>query len=187
MYTTHGSLLEGLKQPDRQDCWNRFVELYTPLVYLWVRRAGLEPNDASDVVQEVLTTLVQKAPTFVYEPTKGFRNWLLTVTLNKCRDFFRRRNVRPRGATDELLSALADSAADESLAETEYRRYLVARALELMQAEFEPNTWKACWETVVAGRRAADVAKELGISENAVYLSKGRVLRRLREELKGLM
>jgi RNA polymerase sigma-70 factor (ECF subfamily) len=34
---------------------------------------------------------------------------------------------------------------------------------------------------------AADVALELGISENAVHLAKGRVLRRLRQELAGLL
>jgi RNA polymerase sigma-70 factor (ECF subfamily) len=71
--------------------------------------------------------------------------------------------------------------------EAEYRARLVARALELMQAEFQPTTWKACWELVVAGRPAADVARELGISENAVHLAKGRVLRRLRKELEGLL
>ena len=56
-----------------------------------------------------------------------------------------------------------------------------------MQTDFQPATWKACWETVVAGRHAADVAAELGLSENAVYLAKARVLRRLREELAELL
>jgi RNA polymerase sigma-70 factor (ECF subfamily) len=63
---------------------------------------------------------------------------------------------------------------------------LVRRALELMRAEFQPATWKACWEFVVNGRSAAAVAAELGISENAVFIAKFRVIRRLKEELKGL-
>jgi RNA polymerase sigma-70 factor (ECF subfamily) len=67
--------------------------------------------------------------------------------------------------------------------EEEYRARVVARALELMRAEFEPATWRACWEFVVNDRPAADVAAELGVTVNAVYLAKGRVLRRLREEL----
>ena len=71
--------------------------------------------------------------------------------------------------------------------EEEYRRYLVRRALGLMQAEFEPATWKACWEFVVHDRPAAEVAAELGLSVNAVYLAKSRVLRRLRAELRGLL
>ena len=42
-------------------------------------------------------------------------------------------------------------------------------------------------EFVVRDRPAADVAAELGISVNSVYLAKSRVLRRLREELAGLL
>jgi RNA polymerase sigma-70 factor (ECF subfamily) len=53
--------------------------------------------------------------------------------------------------------------------------------------EFQPVTWKACWEFVVCDRKADDVASELGVSVNAVYLAKSRVLRRLREELAGLL
>jgi RNA polymerase sigma-70 factor (ECF subfamily) len=71
--------------------------------------------------------------------------------------------------------------------EAEYRQHLARRALELMQAEFPPATWKACWEVVVAGRPAAEVAAELAISIDSVYAAKSRVLRRLRQELAGLL
>jgi RNA polymerase sigma-70 factor (ECF subfamily) len=73
------------------------------------------------------------------------------------------------------------------VSETEYRHWLVGRALELMRAEFQPTTWKACWECVVNSRPAADVAAELGISVGAVYMAKSRVLSRLRQELTGLL
>jgi RNA polymerase sigma-70 factor (ECF subfamily) len=56
-----------------------------------------------------------------------------------------------------------------------------------MRAKFRPATWTAFWETVVNERPAADVARDLGLTENAVYLAKGRVLRRLRIELDGLL
>ena len=71
--------------------------------------------------------------------------------------------------------------------EAEYRQYLVGKALELMQAEFQPNTWKACWGHAVRGRPAAEVGAEPGVSEGAVYVSTSRVLRRLREALHGLL
>jgi RNA polymerase sigma-70 factor (ECF subfamily) len=56
-----------------------------------------------------------------------------------------------------------------------------------MRAEFEPLTYQACWEHIVSGDSAATIACRLGISENAVYLAKSRVLRRLRQELDGLL
>jgi RNA polymerase sigma-70 factor (ECF subfamily) len=52
-----------------------------------------------------------------------------------------------------------------------------------MQTEFQPATWKAYWEHAAVGRPAAEVAAELGMSVNAVYLATSRVLRRLRQEL----
>ena len=60
-------------------------------------------------------------------------------------------------------------------------------ALKVMRAEFETTTWQACWEFVVSGRPAAEVAKELGLSVAVVYSAKYRVLRRLRQELEGLL
>ena len=78
---------------------------------------------------------------------------------------------------------------DGSLAfeEADYHKYLSIHALKVMQAEFQPTTWKACWEHVVVGRPAAEVAAELGITVNAVYLAKSHVLRRLRQEMAGLL
>ena len=56
-----------------------------------------------------------------------------------------------------------------------------------MQAEFGPTSWQACWSHVVEDKTAAEVARDLGISVNMVYLAKSRVLARLREELGGLI
>lgn len=78
-------------------------------------------------------------------------------------------------------------AAVEAFWEGEYRKELTQRALELIQADFASTTWNACWEFVAKGRPAREVAAELGITENAVYLARCRVLRRLRDELSGLV
>jgi RNA polymerase sigma-70 factor (ECF subfamily) len=187
MDTTNTSLLNRLKVPVDQAAWSRFVDLYTPLIYSWARQTGLQQSDAADLVQEVFTLLVEKMPDFAYDRHKSFRAWLRTVTLNKWRDRCRRRAARPAEVTGQLPLEAAAAPAESSFGEVEYRQHLVARALELMQAEFQPTTWKACWEFVVVGRPAAEVARRLGISENAVHLAKGRVLRRLRQELLGLL
>jgi RNA polymerase sigma-70 factor (ECF subfamily) len=75
----------------------------------------------------------------------------------------------------------------EDFWEADYRRHLVGQALQLMQADFQPTTWKACWEHAVAGRSAAEVAAELGMTPGAVRAAKFRVLSRLRQELAGLL
>ncbi|OAI46809.1 hypothetical protein AYO44_10765 [Planctomycetaceae bacterium SCGC AG-212-F19] len=186
MFTTSVSLLERLREPGAKPSWERFVRLYTPLLYYWVRRLNMQEQDAADLVQDVLTTLVQKLPEFQYDPSRSFRAWLRAVTLNRWRNGQRRRPVAALGAGVEELAGDAGEAMD-ILAEAEYRDYLVGRALRLMRAEFEEQTWKVFWEHVALGRPPAEVGAEFGISVDSVYAAKSRVLRRLRQELDGLL
>lgn len=187
MDSTSVSLLKRLQSPDAERAWERFVELYTPLMDFWVRKIGVPSSDASDLVQNVFATLVKKLPTFQYDRRKSFRGWLRTVTQNAARDYFRRIAARPEQTVDQLAQTVGTTVEAEFLEETEYRAHLVGRALQLMQAEFQETTWQACWRHVVEGRPAAEVARELGISANVVYISKSRILRRLREELADLL
>ncbi len=187
MVPTPASLLEQVRQTDNQEAWSRFVWLYTPLLQRWLARLGVRAEEAADLVQDIFVLLVRKLPEFRYDRHMSFRAWLRTVTLNKWRD-------RQRGRVDQPLDAeapaLANLEVEDDAAvfdEEEYRSYLAGRALRLIQAEFEETTWRAFWEMVVADRPAAEVAAELGVTVNAVYLAKGRVLRRLREELEGLL
>ncbi|MFO0928497.1 MAG: sigma-70 family RNA polymerase sigma factor [Gemmataceae bacterium] len=186
MTQTPASLLERLRQPFDPDAWARFVSLYTPLIYAWGRRVGLQEPDAADLVQEVFVTLLRVLPTFAYDRDRSFRRWLRTVTLNTWRSSRRRADQRfTNGVADP--DAIAVPPELEEIWESEYRRHLAARALTVMRADFQPTTWKACWETVVAGRPAAEVATEFGLTVGAVYAARFRVLNRLREELAGLL
>jgi RNA polymerase sigma-70 factor (ECF subfamily) len=187
MHTTPSSLLQRLRRPGQEQAWQRFTELYTPLLYYWARHLGLQPQDASDLVQEVFTLLVRKLPEFSYDRHKSFRNWLRTVTFNKWRDLQRRRADRPLASNDAALQQLAAPDNADLLGETEYRQMLIRRALQIMQDEFQPATWRACWEYVVEERPAAEVAAKLGVSVGTVYVAKSRVLSRLRQELSGLL
>jgi RNA polymerase sigma-70 factor, ECF subfamily len=180
------SLLERVCQHWDQEAWARFVELYSPLIFSWGQRCGLQPADCADLTQEVFTTLVQKLPEYTYDAHKSFRAWLRTVTLNLWRDRQRRTGTRRLPGNDQLDEAAA--ADDVSvLAEDEYRRHLVGRALRILQSDFQPATWQSFWQHVVLGRPAADIARELGITVAAVYCGKLRVLNRLRQELRGLI
>jgi RNA polymerase sigma-70 factor, ECF subfamily len=187
MHTTSVSLLERLWQPDAHAAWERFVNLYTPLLFYWARRVGLQESDSADLVQDVFAVLVQKLPEFHYDRSRRFRSWRHAVLLNKWRELRRGRPVSTQPGS-ACLAGLA-SPDDEVAAfdEAEFRQHLLMRALQLMQADFQATTWKACWEHVVCDRPAEEVARGLQITVNAVYLAKSRVLRRLRQELEGLL
>ena len=89
---------------------------------------------------------------------------------------------------EPLLRELEDEHSDLSrLWDREHDAYLTQRALQLLEPEFKPPTWRAFRRQVVDGADAEAVAAELGLSVNAVCIAKSRVLRRLREELAGLV
>ena len=156
MDTTSVSLLKRLRQPCADEAWARFVDLYTPLIYYWARGTGLSAHDAADLVQDVLTMLVRKMPEFSYDPNGSFRGWLRTLTLNVWRKSRSRDTVRVRGM-DDGLDEVAAPDHGSAFEEEEYRRHLVKRALELMQSQFQPTTWRACWASAVEGRSAEEV------------------------------
>jgi RNA polymerase sigma factor (sigma-70 family) len=185
MHSTPATLLLRLRQPGDADAWRQFVHLYTPLLYQWTQRLGLQPADAADLVQEVFLALCRALPQFHYDRRRSFRAWLFTLMRNKLQDRRRRPVPLPVGGAGLLEQAREDDAV--AVEEAEYRAHLAARAMRLIQNEFSPATWQAFWATVVDGRPVGEVAADLGLTPNAVYLARGRTLRRLREALDGLL
>ena len=59
--------------------------------------------------------------------------------------------------------------------------------LTLLLELIEPTTWKAFQGVVISLRKPAEVADELVISPNAVFLNKSIILNGLREEIDGLL
>jgi RNA polymerase sigma-70 factor (ECF subfamily) len=190
--STQTSLIRRAQLAD-PTAWERLTQLYGPVVYGWARRAGLQPQDASDVMQDVFHSLTSKLPTFERRDSNdSFRGWLWTITRNKVRDHFRRLKRQADvvgGSTayqnlQQLAEAPPDAESDGGAAELNGIR---RRALELVSGEFESRTWQAFWRTTIEGDAPADVAADLGISVWAVYKARSRVLQKLREEFAELM
>jgi RNA polymerase sigma-70 factor (ECF subfamily) len=193
MSDTPISLLERLRLRPDPASWQRLVDLYTPLIHNWLRRYTLQPPDAEDLTQDILGVLVQELPHFRHDLRRGaFRRWLRTVTVNRLRNFWRRRHPRPQpagnGDYESALDQLADPDSDLSRRwDEEHDRHVLRRLLELIEPEFELATWRAFHLTVLEGRSTAATAAELGISVNAVRIARCRILNRLRQEVTGLL
>lgn len=176
--------------------WQTMVRLYTPLLYHWCGRAGLQGADADDVVQEVFRSASTHLGDFRRDrPEDSFRGWLRAITWNAIRLHFRKsgRQVKPEGGTDALkqMQEVADPSAEEpaddlATAEGECDE-LRRRALELVRSEFEERTWQMFWLTVVDDRPASMVAAEMEVSPAAVRMARSRVLRRLKDEFADLI
>ncbi|MBI1915449.1 MAG: sigma-70 family RNA polymerase sigma factor [Planctomycetes bacterium] len=182
------SLLSGLsvQQPE---AWQRLVQVYGPLIYTWCRQRGLQAVDAEDVVQEVFRVVLTRIAAFRKESAADtFRGWLWTITRNKLGDYWRRCTAQPQAAGGSAFREQVEQVPDTESAEpgesaAAETAGVYRRALALIQSEFEEKTWQAFWRVVCENQRPAEVAKELQLSLNAVYLAKSRVLRALRETL----
>ena len=104
--STSESLLFRLGESDNSDAWSRFSELYTPLIFFWARKTGLDAHDSSDLVQEVMTLVFQKLPEFQYDPNRSFRGWLRQVTLNKHRERLRKKKLKVDAVSQTYLPIL---------------------------------------------------------------------------------
>ena len=173
------------------ESWRKIVELYSPLVFFWCRRAGLTREDAADVLQNVWQAVASHLNQFVRQREGAFRGWLWTITRNKLHDHYR-QGGEPLGAggstAQQILQNLPEHEPESYVAQSsaDGSGDVLRRALAMIQADFEPHTWQAFWLAAVEGLPARDIAERLQMSLDGVYQAKARVLRRLREELAGL-
>src|SRR6266700_6729928 len=98
---TRMSLLVRLGDSQDEAAWTHFVDLYTPLVYGYARKQGLQDADAADLSQDVLGAVAGAVGRLEYDPRRGaFRNWLFTVVRRKLSNWRAGQGSRARGSGD---------------------------------------------------------------------------------------
>ncbi|MCS6849771.1 MAG: sigma-70 family RNA polymerase sigma factor [Gemmataceae bacterium] len=189
--STSSSLLRRVQARDGES-WCRLVRVYGPLVAHWLQRAAIQHADAEDVFQEIFRAVARSIGSFRQESSGGhFRAWLRTITRSKLAEYYRRQAACPEivggSGVQNHLAQLADQPPETCNSQEGCETYLIRRRMiELVKAEFKPNTWLAFWKMVVEGLDAKSVAEELGMTPAAVRMAKSRVLKRLRNEMAGL-
>jgi RNA polymerase sigma-70 factor (ECF subfamily) len=183
---TRASLLLRLRDPRDEAAWREFVALYTPLVYGYARKHGLQDADAADLSQEVLRAVAGAIGRLEYDPSRGaFRNWLFTVVRRKLSNWQAAQRNRARGSGDsamhELLEQCPAPPGDEAAWDAEWERRVFAWACAQVRRDVSPATWEAFWRTAGDGQAVKQVAADLGMTAGAVYLARNRVLARLKE------
>ena len=192
MNTTSESLLFRLQQHANSDeidqsAWESFVGLYTPLLLHWARKVGLKQPDAADLIQEVLAIVFRRLPDLKYDRQGSFRGWLRTVTLNKYRE---RRRIKTLPLVDESASfveGLASVPQAESTWDLDYGRLLLIQAMDKMQCDFEPATWQALLAVMRENLSVEQASKQHNVSPWTISSARSRLMRRLRDQLDGML
>ena len=184
--TTSLSLLEDLRNGADERAWQEFFRRYAPLLVATARRLGLSESDADDVVQETIVAVHQAFRTKdePFDHTRSrFKTWLQGITLHKIMAV-RRRHARAQRDLERAREWPPSEVDDaQAVFDQEWERNQLAIALREVARCVDPGVYQAFELYAVLGQPASRVAKFLGVSRNAVYISKSRVLARLRDVL----
>jgi len=182
-------LLEGLKNPENQTVWRQYVDRYRPMLTGYMRKLGLAADETEDVAQLALTSFYKAYQGGKYDSEKGrLRDWLFGITRNEIRSWRRRRGNREVQVAGEaertdFFERQCDEDRWEQLWEQEWRAAVMRQCLEQVRREVDPTTFQAFEMFASEGKPAAEVARRLDLTPNAVFIAKHRILKRIRELL----
>lgn len=185
--STRQTLLLRIRENGDEPSWTEFVEIYTPVLYNFCLARGLQPADASDVVQDVMRILFRVLRGFEYDQEQGtFRSWLFTVTRREVNRHLKRLSKRELTGSDTRAVKVLEENPDpreEHDWDLDYRLQMFRWASGKIRGDFRDDHWEAFVRTAIDSRPAAEVAEELGLSRAAVYLAKSRIMKRLRDTI----
>lgn len=188
---TRASLLERLQAvPVPAAAWEDFVRVYGPPVHRWCREQGLQPADAADVAQDVLVRFWRQSARFRYDPRATFRGYLRTIVRGAVADWYTDHYRRLPEAERRLpFDHLARIPARDDLAarlEEAFDTELASVAMRDVRERVQPHTWQAFYRQVIDRCPGVEVAAELGVDVNVVYVARHKVMRMIRETVRRL-
>lgn len=166
----------------RQPAFAEIVRRYRQPVFRLARACLGDPDEALDLVQETFVSAHQALPR--YDGDRSMKAWLSTITINKCRDWARKRAVRCFLSFALPIDGHAESVADDQVAIDDAaadRQELdrVTRAISTLPMNLkEPLVLRT-----IEGLSQAETAEVLSISEKAVETRVYRARARLLEKL----
>ncbi len=184
--TTTSMLLAALGDSSDDSTWEEFDGRYRGVLIGFAQRLGLSAEDAREVTQEALTAFVDEYRRGRYDRERGrLRSWLFAITRSRV---LRRRHEAAKQREWRGTSAIGELPGADDLGELwerEWRAGLLLEGLRLLKksTSMGADTLRAFEGLALEERDGAELALELGMTENAVYQAKFRVMQRLREIL----
>lgn len=185
-WITTTQALEELKISNDSVVWDKFINSFRPVVINFAMKLGLSANDAEDASQETMLVFIKAFKDGKYNRDKGrLRNWLFGVARRVILNLRRNRPLEQLIADKTTGTSFWDLIEDDRNIklswEAEWRNMVLTNCLEQVRKEFDSKVFKA-FELYALEQTAVDeVARNLEMSRNAVYIAKSRVLSRMRQ------
>jgi RNA polymerase sigma-70 factor (ECF subfamily) len=208
--TTHWSAVVRAGRGDANEtgpALNELCEAYWYPLYAYARRQGLGAAEAEDSTQSFFARLLERGFIASAEQNKGrFRSFLLTLFRRFLVNEWHRQHRQKRGGFEGMISLDAawaesrygtepvQSESPDVLFERQWALTLLDLVMRRLQAEYVESgrarlfeRLQTCLTRGETGRRYADLAAELGLTEAAVKMAVQRLRARyralLREEI----
>lgn len=180
---TTTTLLHDLNNPANEQVWVEFDSRFRPILHCLGRRLGLAEVDAEDAAQESLVRFVRTYRQGKYDPARGrLSSWLIGIARHCIADVREQRASERSAGGQSAIDALPDDHHMTIIWDEECRREILRRALQQLRDETRtsPKSLEAFELVAFQQRTPAQVADQLAIDVNDVYLAKHRCLKRLR-------
>lgn len=188
---TSMSLLDRARQRD-EEAWGTIITLYAPLVYRWCKRTGMGYHDIENLSQEVFTVAYRKLDQFQKKgENDSFRGWLYTLVRNKRIDWLRKREkeLDAVGGSQihKLQQQIPDQIPTEEMDDSDQENlFLYNQALELIRQEFSERDQRIIEALLSENKTPNEIAEQLDISRNTIYIVRSRVLKKMRQQFSEL-
>jgi RNA polymerase sigma factor (sigma-70 family) len=181
-WVTTTLLLEQLNNGD-ETAWAHLAERFRTPIERYARKLGVPASETDDVAQEALITFLDAYRRGRYDRDKGkLRTWLFTIATQSCKK--RGRSAARRAREVPGTTVFWESLGDDELRDAwdlQWDRHVFESCLRQVRHELKAETVEAFELVTLHERSAAEAAEATGLSTNAVYLAKRRVLQRIQE------
>lgn len=174
--------LAALTIAGRQAAFAEIVRRHREALYRIVMANLADPDEALDIVQEAFVSAYSALRR--YDGARPMRGWLVTIALNKCRDWARRRAVRHFFSRALPIDRSAESVADDRpmLDDAAAERDALRRASHAI-SQLPASLREVLILRAIDGQTQAETAASLGITEKAVETRLRRARLKLAQRL----
>lgn len=195
---TRKTLIARLKNWEDQKTWDEFYQIYWRLIYSVGLKAGLNADDAFDIVQDTILAIAkQNAEGRGYDATKGsFKVWLLQITRWRIKDKWRDYQKQPlehkaEQKEDDPLESYdrvgqLDQAHFDLYWDEEWKQHLLDETLREVKLEVSPQHYQLFAASVFDDLSMAEIKANFGVSASQVYLAKHRVSKVFKKHYKSI-
>ncbi len=183
-------ILEGLKDAGNDVLWREFDGRYRPLVVGYLCTHGLSHDQAEEVAQRTLIEFARAYRAGKYDREKGrLRKWLFGIVTNQMRSHRRQQarireiNVVDRSTQTGFLQRVPDEDELEQRWNQEYLEHFFQDLLARARVQFDPQTIDAFTRYALNDEPVETVARDLEMTNNAIYLVKHRVIKWMKDNL----